>query len=304
MAGEFLRRGWHVRGIVRPGNTKPLPDGVEPRESALHASSLKGAIAGTDVLVHAAALIRSGNTDVLRAVNVEATRAVVDAVNETGARLVFISSQAAIGAGTPERPAREDDPPRPLNAYGRTKAAAESAIRSDARVPWTILRPCSVYGPRDRQWLPLVRLAARGRFLVAAPPAMPFTLVHVDDVARAIAIAAEDPRAIGEAFFIGHPRFYTAEAILQQIAKSVGRPYRPWRVPPIALEALALAGEVAWRFGFTPIVDKSRLAELSAPGFVCSVEHARDVLGFTAQTEFAEGMDRTVRWYRENGWLA
>src|SRR5438309_1620730 len=83
---------------------------------------------------------------------------------------------AAGGAGTPERPAREDDPPHPLNAYGRTKAAAESAIRSDARVPWTILRPCSVYGPRDRQWLPLVRLAARGRFLVAAPPAMAFTL--------------------------------------------------------------------------------------------------------------------------------
>src|SRR5262249_5269504 len=158
MAEAFLQRGWIVRGIVRPGNTKPLPDGVEPRESALHASSLKAAVAGTDVLVHAAALIRSGNADVLRAV--------IDAVNDAGVRLVFISSQAAIGAGTPERPAREDDPPHPINAYGRTKIAAENFIRSDARVPWTILRPCSVYGPRDRQWLPLVRLAARRRFLL------------------------------------------------------------------------------------------------------------------------------------------
>src|SRR5262249_14964538 len=159
------------------------------------------------------------------------------------------------------------------------------------------------YGPRDRQWLPLVRLAARGRFLLAAPPAMAFTLVHVDDVARAIVMAAEDPRALGEALFIGHPAFHTAEAILRQIAAAVGRPFRPWRVPGWAVKALALAGEVAWRFSFTPIVDHSRLAELSAPGFVCSVERAQQVLGFRAQTEFEEGMTQTVRWYREHGCL-
>ncbi len=302
-AEAFLARGWHVRAIVRPGNTKPLPDGVESRESALHAAALTVAVAGTDVLVHSAALMRSGNDDVLRAANVDATRAVIDAANSTGSRLVLMSSQAAIGAGTLARPAREDDAPHPLTAYGRSKLAAEMFVRADARVPWTILRPCSVYGPRDRQFLPLIRLAARGWFPIAAPPSTPFTLIYVEDVARAIVMASEDERAIGEALFIAHPEPHTSSSILQHIATAVGRPYKPRQVPRFALRALALGGEVAWRFGFTPMLDRARLSELEAEGFVCAVDRAERVMGFRATMPLTEGLERTVRWYRDRGWL-
>src|ERR1019366_8346883 len=173
IATTFQRAGWTVRAIVRPGNTKPLPDGVESRESALHATVL------------AAALTRSGSEDVLRAVNVDGTRAVIDAANDTGSRLVLISSQAANGPGTPLVPSREDDTPHPLTPYGRSKLAAETHVRADARVSWTILRPSAIYGPRDRGFLRLFRLAARGRFLLFAPPDTAFTLIHVDDAARA-----------------------------------------------------------------------------------------------------------------------
>src|SRR5438874_2023345 len=112
IAEAFRDAGWSVRAIVRPGSRKALPDGVESRESALHAAALRLAIADTSLLVHAAALMRSGNEDVMRAVNVDATRAVIDAVNDTGAQLMFISSQAAAGPGVAARPSREDDLPR------------------------------------------------------------------------------------------------------------------------------------------------------------------------------------------------
>lgn len=303
IAAAFQRAGWTVRAIVRPGNTKPLPAGVESRESALHAAALRPAIAGSDVLVHAAALTRSGNEDVLRAVNVDGTRAVVDAVNDTGARLVFISSLAAAGAGTPERPAREDDVPNPLTAYGRSKLAAEAAVRAEARVAWTILRPSSVYGPRDRGFLPLFRLASRGRFLLVAPPDTAFTLIHADDVARAIVKAADHPGAIGETFFVGHPESQTADALLRHFARAADRPYTPRRVPQFVLRTIAAAGDIAWRLGIEPMLDGSRLAELRAEGFVCAVDRASERIGFTAQTPLAAGLASTLEWYRQQGWL-
>ncbi len=301
---ERLRdRGWRVRAVVRPGNVKFLPDDVEPHPSALDAGALASAFAGSEVVIHAAALTRARTERELMAVNVEGTRAVVEAANAAGARVVFISSLAAIGSGTPDRPAREDALPRPINAYGRSKLAAEAVVRATASMPWTILRPSAVYGPRDRQFLPLFRMASRGLFLLAAPASTPFTMVFVDDVVRAIVAAAEAPRAAGQPLFIGHPEPATTQDILSGLARAYGRRYAPRRVPRLALGAAALAGEVAWWLGRQPMLDVSRLGEFRAEGFVCAVDLASGVLGFTAAVPLAEGIERTQGWYRERGWV-
>jgi len=299
---ELAAHGWDVRAIVRPGTTGTPPTDVEVRHAALDdRRALAAAFADTDVVVHAAGLTRASGDSAFRRVNVEGTRAVVAAANEIGARLIHVSSLAAIGPGTPDRPAHEDDRPRPLTPYGRSKLASEAVVRSDARVPWTILRPAAIYGPRDRQLLPLVRLAARGIFPLLAPASTAFTLVCIDDAVRAIRMAIEDQRSIAETLFIGHPDPQTAYAILRQLATAVERPFRPRRISGVLINGLALAGEAAWRIGRQPVFDRARLAELRAEGFVCSVDRARATIGFTAETALPDGFDRTVRWYRDRG---
>ena len=62
-----------------------------------------------------------------------------------------------------------------------------------------------MYGPRDRGFLPLFRLARRGLTLLSTPPETSFTFIFIDDVVRAIVLAATDQRAAGETFFVGHP---------------------------------------------------------------------------------------------------
>lgn len=301
-AETFRDAGWHVRALVRAGSPNVLPDGVERVVAPLERAALADALFASDVVVHSAGLLRAGSAEPFERVNVEGTREVVHAANAAGVRLVHISSQAAIGASPPGRPSDEEDPPHPLTPYGQSKLDAEQVVRREATVPWTILRPASVYGPRDRQFLPLFRLAARGRFLLAARPDARFTLVHVTDVARAIARAADSPPAAGGAFFIGHPQPATTVDVLQAIAGAVGRPYRPTRVPSLAMSILAATGEVAWHIGLTPMFDRARYAEFKAGSFVCAVVRARDRLGFSAAVPLEQGLAATWRWYRDAGW--
>jgi nucleoside-diphosphate-sugar epimerase len=303
LAERFRDMGWDVRGLVRPGSTKALPPGIVRIEAALDPKALGALADGADVLVHGAALTRAPRASMFDAVNVEGTRAVVEAANRAGCRLLFVSSQAAAGTGRVSCPTREDDVPRPINAYGRSKLAAEGVVRTEARVPWTIARPSSVYGPRDRAFLPLFRLASRGISLMAAEPSTCVTLIYIDDLLDGLTLASTSDRSVGETIFLGHVEPSAVGDLMRQFAEACGRTYRPWHVPRIALRAAALAGELWWHAGRVPVLDRARLAELTAEGFVCSVTRARDLLGFNARVPLAEGLDRTVHWYREKGWL-
>jgi nucleoside-diphosphate-sugar epimerase len=303
LAEGFQHAGWRVRAVVRPGGVKPVPDGVERIEAALNTDTLAAVIAEGEVVVHAAGLTRSLDPRAFD-FNVSGTRAVVEAANRRNARLMLISSQAAIGPGTIGRPSREDDEPRPLTPYGRSKLAGEAEVRARAQSPWVILRPTTVYGPRDRQFLPLFRMASRGIFLRVTPPEMAFSFIFIDDLTRAVVSAGERIDDLAEtAMFLGHPDPVTAAGILQGLASVFERRYRPWTVPRFVLDAFAWGGELTWRFGEEPLLDRSRLTELRSEGFVCAVDRVRERLGFTAAVPLQEGLARTARWYRQQGWI-
>ncbi len=303
LSAAFRDAGWQVRAIVRRGNAKSLPDGVTVVESGLDRESLARALGDSSLLVHSAALVRAATDREIDRVNVGGTRAAVDAANDVGARLLFISSLAAIGPGTLARPCHEDDPPHPITAYGRSKLAAEAVVRSEARVPWAIVRPSAVYGPRDRGFLPLFRMASHGISLMVASPATPFTFIYVDDFIAALMAAATDDRAVGQTMFLGHPAPATADDLMRALAAAFTRTYRPLRLPSFVMPLLGAAGDLCWKLGLKPAVDGARAAEIRAGGFVCAVDRARDVLGFAAAVPLRDGVARTARWYRDQGWV-
>ena len=264
---HFRDAGWAVRALVRPGRQCSMPDGVELCAVRFAASDLARAMAGAEVVVHAAGRTQAGTARQFHAGNVEVTHEVVRAAADTGARLVHISSQAAAGPGTPERPRLEDDPPRPLTAYGRSKLAAEQVVRASRGLRWTIVRPGPVYGPADRAALPLFRMAARGIGLRALrAPAPAYTFVHVDDVARGIAAAATAVAAEGHVYALGHPQRVTADTVIDTLAEVLGRPCRGVRIPYALLLAAAVVGDLAVLCGRPVALDRARLTELMARG--------------------------------------
>src|SRR4051812_50211823 len=95
LAAAFQHAGWEVRAIVRPGNVKPLPEGVAAVEAPLARAWLEPAFAGADLVVHSAAGVRAASGGGFSAAHVEGTRAVGEAVKPAGARVVHILSNPA-----------------------------------------------------------------------------------------------------------------------------------------------------------------------------------------------------------------
>jgi len=75
------------------------------------------------------------------------------------------------------------------------------------------------------------------------------------------------------------------------------------RIPYAFLLVAAVAGDAAALCGTHLSIDRARLTELMAAGWVFSVEKARERLGFTARVSLLDGLADTAAWYTRHGWL-
>jgi len=310
---DVLREAGHEVALLlrRTSNTDFIRSHlseVEVRYGSLaDAGSLEAAVRGAHVVIHCAGKTKAVSVSEFNAVNREGTRNLVSAANKCGGtlrRLVLISSLAAGGPGVPERPSRESDPPRPVSAYGRSKLGGEREVTRRSEAPWTILRPAAVYGPRDGEFLALFRAVKRRIMPVFDKGGKRFSLVHVRDVARAVLRCLSCEDALGKIYNVAaEPPCSNAE-LLGEIAGRMG--VRALRVPvpfPV-LYAVCLAREAVSRVTRRPdILSRDKLAELRAPGWVCSTERIRRDLGFVAGTTLRAGVAETLEWYRSHGWL-
>ncbi len=302
--------GHEVRCLLRRGDAE-LPDGVrrfvvdlaDPR-SVLDTPALEGA----NVVFHLAGATKATGEEAFFAANVSPTRTLLGAITARREypRFVFVSSQAAAGpAADIRRPVEEDDTPRPVEAYGRSKLHAERVVEGFSdHVPVTIVRPCSVFGPFDRDFLPLFRLAQRGLLVYPAVRDHWLSLLHVDDVVEGLIAAATHELAICRKFFLASDAPVQWRVLGETIAGLTGRRVRQMEVPYRVVQAAALAGELLGRVTHQPTLANRNKAALSRePYWVCSAMRARRELGFIPSRSLPDAVRDTYYWYRTRGWL-
>ena len=317
---RLIAQGWAVRAAVRRSSRNPLPAGVARFDAELAAGAMAPACEMATVVFHLAGLTRAVSYEQFCAVNEEGARQAAVAARDAEAAFVLVSSLAAAGPGIPARPRRETDAPAPVSLYGRSKLAGERAVERVDGLRWTVARPPAVYGPHDKDFLALFQAGKRGLVPLLGDPNTAYTFVHVDDVTAALVAIAESVLANGPAlhqkFFLGHPDPVTqgqlAELISGALDRSRGpdgqvrspRTIRQIPVPRAVLWTLAQLGELQGRLLGTPgLVNRSRYRELTAPGFVCSVDKLAAEIGMTAEIEARRGFELTAAWYRNAGSL-
>ncbi|HEY6572035.1 MAG TPA: NAD(P)-dependent oxidoreductase, partial [Candidatus Eisenbacteria bacterium] len=249
IADELLRRGARVRCILRRSSSrrwlegKPLEIVVAPLEDA---AALAEAVSGAAWIVHAAGLTSARSAAEFHEANVAGTERMLRAALTVGPglrRFLLISSQAAAGPSLDGMPVSEAHPPRPVSAYGDSKLRSEELVlQMRSRLPVCSIRPPAVYGPRDEATLKLF-VAVKRHLQPVLHRGGKFSLVHVEDLARACGLALEDDRAAGEIFFVAEPDATDYD----QMGKVAKRALGTWAVrfepPSWLLSAGALAGE-------------------------------------------------------------
>ena len=176
--------GLQCRVLVR-GEIE-LPDGVTAVRGDLdQPESLTAAVEGVDDVVHLAALFRTEDEDAIWRANLDGTRHLVEAVKTgaPGARFIMAST-SNVYAKDSERPAREDDPCAPTDAYPKSKLAAEALLK-ECGLNWSVLRLPFVYGDGDGHLASMSTLAPR----FGLHPANSYSVAHHRDIAEAVRLA-------------------------------------------------------------------------------------------------------------------
>ncbi|MCV7441855.1 NAD-dependent epimerase/dehydratase family protein [Mycobacterium paraense] len=226
---------------------------VYQRGDILDRDAVDALVAQADVVVHLAFIIMGSREESSR-INLQGTRNVFEATvaAERPRRLVYTSSVAAYGYHSDNPvPLTEDVPTRGSaeHYYSAQKAACEALladITKDSSLEVFVLRPCIVAGPKATAladampWNqlpgPLRAISKVAPMLkpVVPDPGIPLQLVHHDDVAEAIALAATAPAPPG-AYNIAGDGVVT----VSEVAKALGG--RPVRVPAVAASAASAA---------------------------------------------------------------
>ena len=294
-----LARRSETHDELRRLGARPVPGSLED------ASALRAALAGCDVVYHLAGLTAAKDETEFLAVNEGGTRRLLEAAARAApaARVVYVSSQAALGPSTPGTRKDEDAECRPVTAYGRSKLAGERVVRASA-APWVIVRPPAVYGPRDREFLRLFRIVRRGIAPVFGTGDQELSLVYVAELADAIARAGTVAGIEGRVYHAAHGEIVLSRDVARAAGAALGRSPVVLPVPAaLARPIVGLIGRAAAATGRRSVVNSDKMAEFLAPSWLLAVDRAARELGWTATVGVAEGMRRTAEWYRVNGWL-
>jgi nucleoside-diphosphate-sugar epimerase len=260
--------------------------------------AVEALVADADVVIHLAFIVLGSRAESER-VNLAGTRIVFKAAvaAERVNRLVYTSSAAAYGyySDHPD-PITEDVPPRgsPEHGYSAQKAACEAAvaeITDGTSLEVFVLRPCIVAGPRATALadaMPWNRLPSAIRTITRATPLLklPFPdpgialqLVHHDDVAAAIALAATTSAPPGAYNIAGG-----GAVTLSNIAAALGG--RPVRVPTVTA---SIGSAVVARLPFLP--PEAAIFHLGRTSLLMDTGKAKSLLGWAPKYNAAQTLE-------------
>jgi len=280
---SLLSAGMDVTAVIRPssGHLDALEPGVKKLLCNLSDTrQLVPAIRQSGAVIYCAGSVRGRQLDDFRPANIDGVRAIVEAINEAGNKtpLLLISSLAA------SRPQVSD--------YANSKFLGEQEVITGATFPWSIFRPPAVYGPGDKEMLPILKLARKGLIAPPGPADQKLSLVHVQDVASAALAWLKHPEAcMGKTFTLddGHEGGYDWTEIAQACRK--GRHIR-LNIPNWILFSAGRINLVLSRLlGYAPMMTPGKARELTQTDWLCNNTSLNQATGWSPDITLEQGVN-------------
>ena len=295
----FCSNGWRVRILSRQAIDHPQLAGLEldvVSGDLSNQHALGTLVEGADAIVHAAGLIKASSAAAFEDVNVRGTANLARAIEERGvaARVLLVSTMAA----------RE---PR-LSSYARTKRAAEELLMAvlSPRCDWTIVRPCAIYGPWDRETLSFFRAVDYHIFLRPRIAHGRVAVIHATDAAAAIAALCDQGPA-RSVFELTDERTqgYSWDEIVGTVETAMDSKALVIPLPGPAVRAAAAVSLIAAKvLRRTPMFTPEKAREILHADWGSRAECQPPRNLWRPAIGLAQGFRDTVCWYRDRRWLA
>ena len=313
---EALNRGLETWAAIRKSSSKEYLQDERIHFIELNLSSKAQLIEQLrphqfDYVVHAAGVTKCLNKADFHRINTEGTKNLVDALLDLQMplkRFVFLSSLSVFGAIKERLPydeIREDDTPQPNTEYGRSKLEAERYIDSiGSRLPYIILRPTGVYGPKEKDYFMMAKSIKQHIDFAVGYQRQDITFVYVTDVVQAVFLALEKGET-GRKYFLSDGQVYQSTTFSDLIHEELGRPWWLRITAPVwVLRIVTFFGEYIGHItGKVTALNNDKYNILRQRNWRCDIEPARRELGFEPKVQLKEGVKTTIQWYKDHKWL-
>lgn len=284
--------GRKIRALIRPSsiNKRPADVAVNWVEGDLgDIESLRRLVHGAEAVVHCAGVVRGATRAQFNRVNVDGVSrlAQLTACEDPSPRFLLISSLAA----------REPN----ISHYAASKREGEMVLaESPDRLFWTVFRPSAVYGPGERELLPVFHWMQRGIAPMLGSGNGRFSLLYIEDLADAILHWLDRRSDPGRTYELhdGQPGGYTWHDVIDTFKRlRQGRSVVTIRIPSILVKLFSTINLIIARvLGYAPMLTPGKVRELCHCNWVCDNKALNSATGWTPAILLTEGLQRTLKW--------
>jgi nucleoside-diphosphate-sugar epimerase len=306
---KLISEGHKTRVLVRKTSNSGLLEklGVElVYGDVVDEDSIESLVNDVNIVYHVAAKVYAGSKAEFWNVNFNGTKNVLDAcLNKSLSRFIHVSTIGVIGS-IKNPLGDESHPYNPMSPYDRSKCEAEKLAlwyHREHGMPVTIVRPTVVYGPGNMYLLRLYQWIQRGNFRFIGSMNNLLHPCYIENFLEGITLAAEKRKAIGEIYIIGDEKPISWREYVNKIAEAMSVNPPKGHVSTSLIKAIAYLSEFkSWMFRTEPFLTRYWLEEITK-NFAYDIAKAKKDLGYGPKISLKEGISRTIKWYRQNGFL-
>lgn len=316
---ESLRQGYKTwAGVRRTTSKEYLTDSrisfvtldyAHPDNLRRQLMEYKEEMGGWDYIIHNLGVTKSQKTETFYRINYEYVRNFIEALitcDMVPRKFIYMSSLSAWGKGDEKNytPFQLTDTPHPDTHYGKSKLMTEKFLTELPDFPYIILRPTGVYGPRDKDYLVMMRCNKWMFDFRAGYRKQVITFLYVKDLIRAIFTAVKSPVS-RRCYFLSDENNYTSSCFSRCVCKELNYPF----IIPVVLPCwviwviAAISDAIGKRVGKVFTINRDKYSIMCQRNWMCDTSATRDELGFVPEYTLEQGIKETVAWYKSHKFL-
>ena len=263
---------------------------------------------GVEVVHHLAAAFRELDVpnSYYREVNVVGTRNTLEAAKQAGVRKFIYCSTCGVHGNVDNPPGDENAPINAADYYQQTKYNAEPVVLEYHHngLPSVILRPSAIYGPGDpERFFMIFKRVNNGFFPMFGSGKTLYHPLYIDHLVDAFVLAQQEGKGDGEAYLIADEEYVEIEDLVRRTARALGVDVK---IPHYPIGPLIAAGHLCEKvckpFKIKPPIFPRRV-DWYRQNRAFDISKAKQDLGYNPTVSLDEGLKRTARWYKEEGYF-